>query len=92
MTTKQEIIDAISLKLKIDRLSVSTGSTEPRDFLANVAHVLGIIEETKGLTKPEMAGLIATALGQDWDQTCFSAGSTVTKEGLQRILNGLNDF
>lgn len=90
--TKQEILDAIARKLSILPVHVSTGSTEPKDFLARVADRLGFSEETTGLSKPELASFIAVSLGQEWDSTCFSEGSTVTKIGLQRILDGLEGF
>lgn len=90
--TKQEILNEIARKLSIVPVHVSTGSTEPKDFLEKVAERLGLSEVILGLSKPDLAAFIAVSLAQEWDSTCFSEGSTVTKEGLQRILDGLESF
>lgn len=87
--TKQQILNAIADKLALTRPVVSTGSSEPRDFLVKIIDRLGISEETARLTKPELASLIVVALGGEWDESCYSAGSTVTKVGLERILSEL---
>ncbi|RLS35716.1 MAG: hypothetical protein DWH79_01330 [Planctomycetota bacterium] len=94
--TKQSAMNAIADLLGIGRMSIGRGSTEPKEFLDQVAIVLGMNPD-KSQNKQKLAEAIAVRLGQPWDATCdsrdraHSGGGTVTKEGLSRILGGLRD-
>ena len=89
MDSKQEIMDEISQLTNIPKFYVSSGSTEPREFFISLATQLGIMEFMNSTSKPELAKSICEALGGDWDEECESRGSTVTKLGLQKILDAL---
>lgn len=71
--------------LKIPMFSVSTGSTEPREFLLAVADQLGLLASTTGLDKPGIGKLIVEGAGQPWLPDYDSRGSTITKDGLLAI-------
>lgn len=86
MATKQQLIDAVCDQLSINRFSVSTGSTEPRAFLLAVIEQLGLQLLTSGLDKPGLGRLIVEAGGRPWLPSYDSRGSTVTKLGLEAIL------
>ena len=86
MATKQQLIDATCDRLSIRRFSVSTGSTEPRAFLVAVIEQLGLQALTSGLDKPGLGRLIVEAGGRPWLPSYDSRGSTVTKRGLEAIL------
>jgi hypothetical protein len=85
MDTKQAIIDEICKHLGIQSYLVSTGSTEPREFLEAVIEQLGIMNLAKGLQKPELGKLIVEAQGELWLPKYDSSGGTITKEGLEAI-------
>jgi hypothetical protein len=85
MDTKQSIIDEICNHLGIQSYLVSTGSTEPREFLEAVIDQLGIKNLAKGLQKPELGKLIVEAEGELWLPKYDSSGGTITKEGLEAI-------
>ena len=95
--TKQDVMNEISDCLGVARYSVSVGSTEPRAFLDEVATAIGLVSEDYS-SKQILAEKIARFLGEAWDSTCDSrehpqaGGGTVTLEGLQRILHGLQRF
>jgi len=89
MKTKQDILDEISDLAGIQKFYVSSGSTEPRAFFVALAIQLGITDFKQRMTKPELARLICYSLGGIWDFDCESSGSTVTKQGLINILEGL---
>ena len=95
METKQDVILRISELLKMPAFAVSTGSTEPREFLLAVADQLGVLSLTAGLDKPGIGKLIVESAGQPWLPDYDSRGSTITKDGLlaiervvQRIVHG----
>lgn len=95
METKQDVILRICELLKIPAFAVSTGSTEPREFLLAVADQLGVLSLTTGLDKPGIGKLIVESSGQPWLPDYDSRGSTITKDGLlaiesvvQRIVQG----
>lgn len=85
MTTKQEVIDAVCKHLGIPTLVISTGSTEPKEFLIAVAEQLGIQGLTVGMDKQEMGRLIVEAGGNLWLPEFDSTGGTITKDGLEAI-------
>jgi 5-methylcytosine-specific restriction protein A len=95
--TKQEIMNQVCGLLSLPLFTVSRGSTEPRTFFDAVAVAIGIDPE-RFTSKQLLAEAIARYLGQDWDSSCDSresaaaGGGTVTAEGLNRILRGLQQF
>lgn len=85
MSTKQEIINEICAHLGIPTFDISTGSTEPKEFLTSVVDQLGITSLSTGLDKPELGRLIVEAQGELWLPEYDSTGGTITKEGLEAI-------
>ncbi len=85
MFTKQEIIDDICQHLGIPSYTVSTGSTEPKDFLIAIADQLGITGLSQGMDKQELGKLLVEASGGLWLPEYDSTGGTITKEGLKAI-------
>jgi hypothetical protein len=85
MTTKQELIDEICLHLGIPSYIISTGSTEPKEFLLAVADQLGITGLSLGMDKQELGKLIVEVSGELWLPDFDSTGGTITKEGLLAI-------
>lgn len=85
MFTKQEIIDEICKHLGIPSFYISTGSTEPKDFLLAVVDQLGIGGLSSGMDKQEIGKLLVEASGALWLPDFDSTGGTITKEGLLAI-------
>jgi hypothetical protein len=85
MSTKQEIIDEVCAHLNVGSFFISTGSTEPKEFLIAVADQLGILGLSKGMDKQELGKLIVEAGGELWLPEYDSTGGTITKEGLLAI-------
>jgi hypothetical protein len=85
MSTKQEIIDSVCKHLKIGSYLISTGSTEPKEFLIAIADQLGITGLSVGMDKQELGKLIVEASGEPWLPDYDSTGGTITKEGLLAI-------
>jgi hypothetical protein len=85
MSTKQEIIDEVCNHLGISSFYISTGSTEPKDFLLAVADQLGIKGLSSGMDKQEIGKLLVEASGSLWLPDFDSSGGTITKEGLIAI-------
>jgi hypothetical protein len=83
---KQEMMNRISEILSIRMFFVSTGSTEPRDFFVAVANQLGLQELSANQGKVELAKLILQVLGEDWEESFSSEGSTVTKTYFAKLL------
>lgn len=61
------------------------GSTERKSVLIGVARGVPLTVDLT-LPKPGLAEHIVLALGGSWDDSCWSAGQTITLEGLNRIL------
>jgi hypothetical protein len=89
MSTKQEIIDSVCKHLKIGTYLISTGSTEPKEFLIAIADQLGITGLSVGMDKQELGKLIVEASGEPWLPDYDSTGGTITKEGLLAIKNSV---
>lgn len=85
MATKQEIIDEVCQHLGIPTHKVSTGSTEPKEFLIAVVDQLGISGLSEGMDKQEMGRLLVEASGNMWLPEYDSTGGTITREGLEAI-------
>lgn len=75
----------VSLILRIPEFSVSRGSSEPRDFLLEVANQMGLLSQATLLDKPGIGKLIVESCGEPWLPRYDSRGSTVTKDGLLAI-------
>jgi hypothetical protein len=67
--------------------SLGPGSKERKSVLLNLAGDLDITVDSHQ-AKPLLGNQIAAALGARWDSACWSTGSTITLEGLNRILEG----
>ena len=85
MSTKQDLIDEVCSHLGIRKYLVSTGSTEPKEFLLAIVDQLGIIGLSSGMDKHELGKLIVESCGEIWLPEYDSVGGTITKEGLQAI-------
>ena len=85
MSTKQEIIDSVCEHLKIGKFIISTGSTEPKEFLIAISDQLGIMGLSEGIDKQGLGKLIVEASGELWLPDYDSTGGTITKEGLLAI-------
>ena len=69
--------------------TLGPGSKERKSVLVTVARSLALDPGVESLSKPELGRAIAGAVGATWDESCWSTGSTITLEGLNRILEGL---
>jgi hypothetical protein len=91
VSTKADIVWNIAIKLGVEAPKMSTGSTEPREIFEIVNSSLGLgIDER--LTKPDMARQIVEAAGMTWNAHCESRGGTVTKVGLEAVLEAVEHF
>ena len=91
MTTKADLVWSIAFRLGVEAPKMSTGSTEPREIFDIVNDVLGLEIEGQN-TKPEMARRIVEAAGLPWNAHFESRGGTVTKDGLQAVLDAVRHF
>lgn len=91
MTTKADIVWDIAIRLGVEAPKMSTGSTEPREIFDIVNDALGLGIDVR-LTKPEMARHIVEAAGIPWNAHFESNGGTVTKVGLQAVLDAVSHF
>jgi hypothetical protein len=70
---------------------MSSGSTEPRRIFEIVIEELGLDVDEKRLTKPGLAQFICDLAEVPWSiVTCESTGSTVTHDGLERVLKAVD--
>jgi len=63
------------------------GSKEHKSVLLNLAKGLKF-PVNSSLAKPKLGEDVAKHLGVNWDESCFSTGSTITLEGLARLVEG----
>lgn len=91
MTTKADIVWSIAIKLGVEAPKMSTGSTEPREIFDLVNKTLGLGID-QGLTKPDMARQIVESAGFPWNAHYESSGGTVTKVGLEAVLEAVDHF
>lgn len=68
------------------RYDLGVGSSVPQQLFTDAAHFAGISD--KG-AMPERARRIVQAAGLEWTTAHYSAGSTVTLSGLNRVLDAL---
>ena len=83
--TKQEILDEIAALLDHTGWKVSSGSTEPRTALVDIAENIGVPalpHESKSI----IARSIVESWGMDWYPTYESSGETITRLGLSAVL------
>jgi hypothetical protein len=89
---KNQIADSLGLKPE-ENPPMSTGSTEPKRIFELVDQRLDLRVDPDGsLSKPELAKAIVVRSGQDWHAGCESAGGTVTKVGLLKVLYAVSSF
>ena len=84
--SKQELYDIIGYALSVESGPLGPGSKEHLKILQRFARQLGV-PSTGG--KHEIMKLMLEAVGQVWDNQCFSTGETVTVMAFQRLLDGL---
>jgi hypothetical protein len=85
--SKLEAVTRISALTSSPPEELGPGSKERKTVLVNLASGLGLNVGTAA-NKPEMGDLIARSLDVEWDDACWSAGHTITLEGLNRLLAG----
>jgi hypothetical protein len=81
LETKQQVMDAVNTHLGLPMTRVSTGSTEPREFLQRIVELLGLPVPQRD-DKPGLAKCVVEGAGLVWLPTHESRGSTVTLLGL----------
>lgn len=91
MSTKADIVWDIAIRLGVEAPKMSTGSTEPREIFELVNDTLGLGIGAR-LTKPDMARKIVEAAGMPWNAHFESSGGTVTKVGLEAVLEAVEHF
>ena len=84
---KLEAVSRISALTHGPPETLGPGSKERKSALVNLAHGLGLTVDTSA-NKPELGAQIAAALDVPWDETCWSAGHTITLTGLNQLLGG----
>lgn len=90
-TSKEELIQEISMMLGVPSPRLSTGSTEPKEIFLLINELLGLAIP-KNFQKPEMAQQIVELSGGTWSSDCESTGGTVTHLGLERVRNAVSFF
>lgn len=84
--TKGELLRHLCEELGIDPLPLGRGSTLPAEvFRVAAAHVA--VPATGSM--PHIAERIAVAAGLEWTSSDWSAGSTVTASGLEKVLQAV---
>jgi len=86
--TKQEILDLIAGLLDHPGWKVSSGSSEPRKALTDIADCIGV-PTSPYESKRSIAKSIVESWGLDWYPTHESAGETITRIGLEAILSAV---
>lgn len=90
MPTKADIVKQIADTLGVASPPMSSGSTEPKRIFEIVVEELGLAIEMDSLTKPDLAHAICNAADQEWSVvSCESSGGTVTKTGLNAVLDAV---
>lgn len=83
--SKFEAVTRISSLTDGPPQTLGPGSKERKSVLINLASALALDVDARQ-SKPDLAESIVTQLAGSWDETCWSAGQTITLEGLNRIL------
>jgi hypothetical protein len=84
---KLEAVNRISALTRSGPQALGPGSKERKSVLVNLANGLGLDVDTH-LNKPELGQAIAQRLGVAWTQRAWSAGHTITLDGLNGLLAG----
>lgn len=84
-STKIEAVQRMAALTGSQAQTLGPGSKERKSVFLDLAAGLQIAVEPN-LTKPQLGGAIAQALNVPWDPRCWSTSSTVTLEGLNRLL------
>lgn len=85
--SKIEVVTRMATLTGAPAQDLGPGSKERKSAIANLARDLGFDLDER-LSKTRFAAALADALGAAWDASCWSAGETLTLEGLNRILHG----
>ena len=83
--SKLEAVTRISALTGSAPETLGPGSKERRSVLSNLASGLGITVDPRA-NKPALGAQICEALDARWDESCWSAGHTITLVGLNRLL------
>ena len=89
--SKLEAVSRISALTGSAPQTLGPGSKERKSALADLANGLGIEVDARA-NKPALGAAIAGAIGANWDEDCWSAGHTITLEGLNRLLAAAERF
>ena len=89
--SKLEAVTRISALTHSPPETLGPGSKERKSVLVNLAVGLDLNVATNA-TKVDLGADIAAAIGAKWDESCWSAGQTVTLVGLNRILEAGEDW
>lgn len=84
--TKRELLQQLCEELGIDPLPLGPGSTLPAEVFRVAAGRVGV--PATG-SMPHIAESIVGAAAQEWASSDWSAGSTVTAGGLQKVLQAV---
>ncbi len=84
---KLEAVRRISSLTGAGPQGLGPGSKERKSVLTNLVRDLDLRLDTR-LPKTRLAGSIAATLGTPWDESCWSAGETITLNGLNAVLAG----
>lgn len=85
---KLEAVNRLSRLAGGPEVVLGPGSTEPKSVLVDLARALGVEEVAVKLPKPELGRRLAVELGEEWPDTGWSSGSTITLVGLNILLRG----
>jgi hypothetical protein len=88
--SKLEAVTRISALTQSPPETLGPGSKERKSALVNLASGLELTVDASA-TKPDLGGQIAAALSTGWDETCWSAGQTITLTGLNRLLGAAEE-
>jgi hypothetical protein len=85
-------MDEISRILGLPIFELSTGSTEPKEFLVQVADALGFQLLESDLHKHQISQLIIESAGISWLPGFYSVGGTITQQGFEALLQAVQFF
>lgn len=86
--SKLEAVNRISALTESGPQVLGRGSKERKSVLANA--VIGLrLQLRLSVTKSRLGAALAHALDVPWDHTCYSTGETITLDGLNVVLAGM---
>lgn len=88
---KDEIATYITQRLRVPNVQFSSGSTEPKELVIQIAEAIGL-PFNEGSSKPEIAKMIVESSGRAWLPTYESSGSTITREGMYALKDAIDFF